>query len=116
MSYDKVYTEKFEFVKPITTGVGTTSLVAAPGAGRRLVVQALMVCVTTAAAQAFDIEDSSGTVELFKGPASLAVNAFPVDPGPLGHELTINEALQYTATAGVGCTLSGFGYIKENVS
>ena len=116
MGYDKLFAAKWEFVANISTATGTTTLVAAPGAGRRLVVQALMVCVTTSAAQAFDIEDSSGTVELFKGPASLAVNAFPVDPGPLGHELTINEALQYTATAGVGCTLSGFGYIKENVS
>jgi hypothetical protein len=114
--YGKEFNAKFEFVKPITTGTGTTTLVAAPGSGRRLVLQGLMVCVTTSAAQAFDVEDSSGTVEVFKAPASLAVGAYPVDPGPLGHPLTLNEALQYTATAGVGTTLSGFGYIQENVT
>ena len=116
MAYDKAFTHKFEFVKNITTAMGNTTLVAAPGAGKRLVLQALMVCVTTSAAQAFDIEDSSGSIEVFKGPASLAVGAYPVDPGPVGHDLTNNEALQFTATAGVGATLSGFGYIKENVT
>jgi hypothetical protein len=112
-AYGKEFNEKFEFVTCITTGVGTTTLQAAPGANRRIYLQALMVCVTTAAAQAFDIEDSSGTVEVFKAPASLAVGAYPVDPGPLGHPLTTNEALQFTASAGVGLTLSGFGYIRE---
>ena len=115
MAYRHAFTEQFEFVQPITTATGTTTLVAAPGAGRRLRVQGLMICVTTAAAQAFDIEDDAGTVELFKAPASLTVGAYPVDPGPQGHPLTANKALQYTATAGVGLTVSGFGYVEDNV-
>ncbi len=58
------------------------------------------------------IEDDGGSpVELFKAPASLAVGAYPVDPGPEGHALTANEALKYVATAGVGLTISGYkGY------
>lgn len=115
MSYRHGFTQQVEFVTQITTATGTTTLVAAPGAGRRLRIQGLMVCVTTAAAQAFDIEDTSGTVELFKGPASLAVGAYPVDPGPEGHPLTANEALKFVATAGVGLTISGFGFIEDGV-
>lgn len=114
MSYDKVYTEKFAFSTPIATGTGTTSLVASPGAGRKLRVQALTLCITTAAAQAFDVEDSGGTVELFKAPASLAVGTYACDMGPLGVALTAATALNYTATAGVGLTISGFGYVQEN--
>lgn len=116
MSYDKVYTEKFAFSTPIGTGTGTTTLVAAPGANRKLRVQALTLCITTAAAQAFDVEDSGGTVEVFKGPASLSVGTYACDMGPLGVGLTANTALQYTAGAGVGLTISGFGYIQENVT
>lgn len=115
MAWRHGYTKNFEFVENITTATGNTTLVAAPGAGKRLRVQSLIVCVTTTAAQAFDIEDSSGTVELFKAPTSLAVGTFPVDPGPEGHGLTANEALVYTATAGVGLTISGWGWIQENV-
>ena len=115
MAYDKAFTHKFEFVKNITTAMGNTTLVAAPGAGKRLVLQALMVCVTTSAAQAFDIEDSDGTVELFKAPASLAAtgNPFTFDMGELGVALTANTGLVYTATAGVGLTVAAHGYIKE---
>ncbi len=116
MSYRHGFTEEFSFAAQITTITGDTTLVAAPGAGRRLRVQALMVCITTAAGQAFDIEDSSGTVELFKAPSSLAVGSYPVDPGPLGIALTANEALVFnTAAAGVGATISGFGWIQEGV-
>lgn len=115
MSYRHGFTEQWEFVQNISTATGNTTLKAAPGAGRRLRVQGLMVCVTTSAAQAFDIEDTSGTVEMFKAPASLAVGSFPVDPGPQGHPLTANEALVYTATAGVGLTISGFGFVEDGV-
>ena len=114
MAWRHAYAEEFAFCVPITTGTGTTTLVAAPGANRALRVQALTIAVTTAAAQAFDIEDTSGTVELFKAPASLAVNTYAADPGPLGVALTTNEALKYVATAGVGCTISGFGWVQEN--
>jgi hypothetical protein len=106
----------FSFVENIATGTGDTTLVSAPGAGRSLVVQVLTVTITTAAAQAFDIEDSdaSAPVELFKAPASLAAGTYAVDAGPLGKALTANTALEFdTAAAGVGLTISGFGYIRE---
>lgn len=116
MSYHHGFSQEFSFSTPITTATGTTALVAAPGAGRRLRVQALTICVTTAAAQAFDLEDSSGTTELFKAPASLAVGTYACDMGRQGVPLTVNEALQYTASAGVGVTLSGFGWVQEGVA
>ena len=116
MSYHHSYSQEWTFATPIATGTGDTTLVAAPGADRRLRIQALTVCITTAAAQAFDIEDSSGTVELFKAPASLAVGTYAVDMGRQGVPLTENEALVFnTAAAGVGCTISGFGWIQEGV-
>jgi hypothetical protein len=117
VSYHHGYTQEFTFATPITTGTGDTTLVAAPGAGRRLRVQALTVCVTTAAAQAFDLEDTSGTVEVFKAPASLAVGTYAVDMGRQGVPLTTNEALVFnTAAAGVGATISGFGWIQEGIA
>jgi hypothetical protein len=98
----------------ITTGTGDTDLVAAPGSGYALVVQVLTVCITTAAAQAFDLEDASGTVEVFKAPASLAVGTYGVDFGHQGRVLTENEKLYYNAAAaGVGVTISGFGYVRK---
>lgn len=108
----------FAFAKNIATTDGDTELVAAPGASRRLRVQGLVVTITTSAAQAFDIEDDGGSpVELFKAPASLAVGNYIVDGGGLGISLTTNTALQFdTASAGVGATISGYGYIQENVA
>lgn len=105
---------RWSFATPIGTGTGNTTLVAAPTSPRTLMVQSLTVVITTSAAQAFDIESSGGGVEIFKAPASLAAGTYPVDCGPLGVALTAGEALQYTATAGVGLTVSGFGYIRES--
>jgi hypothetical protein len=114
MAWRHGFAEEFSFCTPITTGTGNTTLVAAPGAGRTLRIQALTICVTTAAGQAFDIEDSATTIELFKAPASLAVGTYACDPGPLGKALTAATGLVYTATAGVGLTVSGFGWIQES--
>jgi len=116
--YTHLLQEQWAFVKPIATTDGDTSLVAAPGAGRRLRVQVLVVTITTAAAQAFDIEDDgSSPVEVFKAPASLAVGTYGVDAGPLGLALTANTALEFdTAAAGVGVTISGFGYVEDNLA
>ena len=107
--------EHWAFSTPIGTGVGDTTLQAAPGAGRSLMVQRLTVVITTAAAQAFDIEDSDGTVELFKAPASLAATATVIlDYGPLGVALTANTGLVFnTAAAGVGLTIAAHGYVRE---
>lgn len=114
MSYKHSLEASFVINAQITTGTGDTDLVAAPGAGFALVVQVLTVCITTSAAQAFDIEDASGTVEVFKAPASLAVNTYGVDFGPIGKALTENEKLYFnTAAAGVGASISGFGYIRK---
>lgn len=106
---------RWAFCTPIAAATGNTTLQAAPGAGRVLMVQKLTVSITTVAAQAFDIEDSDGTVELFKAPASLAAtgNPFTFDMGELGVALTANTGLVYTATAGVGLTVAAHGYIKE---
>lgn len=114
MSRRHGFTEEFQFCKHIATAAGNTTLVATPGASRALCIQELLVTVTTAAAQAFDVEDTSGTVELFKAPASLAVNTYGVTGGPNGIQLTSNEALVFTASAGVGLTISGYGWIKDN--
>lgn len=115
MSYDRPFNEQWSFVTPILTTDGDVTLVAAPGANRTLMVQVLTVAITTSAAQAFDIEDSGASpVEIFKAPASLAAGTYGVDAGPLGKALTVNTALEFdTAAAGVGATISGFGYVKE---
>lgn len=106
--------QRWSFCTPIATSAGDTDLVAAPTAGRKIVVQHLTVTITTAAAQAFDIEDNSGTVEIFKAPASLAVGSYYVNLGPLGVALTAAEKLYFnTAAAGVGVTISGWGYYYE---
>lgn len=104
----------FSFIKNIATSDGDTTLVAAPGTGKTLRLQGMLVCITTAAAQAFDIEDSGGSpVEVFKAPASLAVGNYLVDAGGLGVALTTNTALEFdTASAGVGATISGYGWIQ----
>mgnify|MGYP001593595327 CR=1 FL=1 len=117
MPYTKPFQEQWAFVTSITTATGDTTLVAAPGAGRRLRVQVLTVCITTSAAQAFNIEDDGASpVQVFVAPASLAAGVWSVDCGPLGVALTTNTALQFdTAAAGVGALISGFGYVEENL-
>ena len=117
--YVKTFQQQWSFVQIIDTGTGDTTLVVAPGDGKRLRVQVLTVCITTAAAQAFTIEDSSasGAVQLFAAPATLAAGTWSVECGPLGVPLSTNTALEFdTAAAGVGATISGFGYIEENIS
>lgn len=101
---------RWSFVKHIAAAAGDTDLLAAPGANRATVVESLVVTITVAAAQAFDIEDNSGAVELFKAPASLAVGNYFVKAGPLGIQLTTNEKLIFnTAAAGVALTISAYG-------
>ncbi len=114
MAWRHAYAKEFAFCVPITTAMTTTELVAAPGAGHRLMVQALTICVTGTAAIAFDIEDSDGTVELFKAPISLAVGTYACDPGPFGVPLTTNTALRiFIADPGLQLTVSGFGWVQE---
>lgn len=97
----------------IATGTGTTTIQAAPGAGKTLWVQKVTIEIATAAAQAFDIEDSAGTVELIKEPASRAVGIYTFDYSDLGVPLTVNTGLVYTATAGVQLNIAAYGYITE---
>jgi hypothetical protein len=114
MAFAHGFSKTFEFVANISTATGTTTLVAAPGAGKALRIQSLIICLTTTSVQTFDIEDTSGTVELFKAPASLAIGPWPIDAGPLGHPLTTNEALRYVpSAAGSGLTISGWGWVWE---
>jgi hypothetical protein len=99
----------------IAAATGATTLQAAPGAGRVLMVQKLQITINTAAAQTFDIEDTAGTVEIFKAVASLA-STTPInfDFGELGVALTANNGLVYTpSAAGVVMTIGAHGYIKE---
>jgi hypothetical protein len=104
--------KRWSIATPIAVATGDTDLVAAPGAGLQIVVEKLIVTITTAAAQAFDIEDASGTVEVFKAPASLAAGSYIIEPGHPGKYLTANEKLYFnTAAAGVGLTISGYGRI-----
>ena len=98
----------------IGTGTGDTTVVAAPGANRTLVLQGLTVTITTAAAQAFNIEDTGSSPQIyFAAPNSLAAGTYGVDMGVLGVKASAaNLGLQFdTASAGVGLTVSGFGYI-----
>lgn len=106
---------RWSAVKNIATGDGTTTIQAAPGAGRTLMVQHMSFEVTTLAAQAFDIEDTgSSPVELYKAPASLAVGGYGGDHGPIGIALTANTGLEYhPAAAGVQLTVRAYGYIRE---
>lgn len=108
--------QHWSFVTNIATTDTDITLVAAPATGRTLVVQVLTVAITTSAAQAVNIEDASasGAVQVFRAPASLAVGTYGVDAGPLGVALTAATALEWDAVAaGVGATVSGFGYIRD---
>lgn len=96
-----------------TAAESTKVIKAAPGAGKSLVVTKIHVSITTAAAQAFDIEDGAGTVEVNKYPASLAVGQYPGPGGlELGIQLTANQTLVYTpAAAGPAGFIIAEGYI-----
>ncbi len=114
MAYQENFGKRFSFVKQIVVGDGDIDLVAAPGAGKSLVVERLHVVITTANAATCDIEDASGTVEVIKFVASQAVGNYIVDPGPLGLALTANEKLYWNSSAaGISATVSGYGRISE---
>lgn len=107
---------RWSFVTTVVVGTADYTLVAAPGAGRAIVVQKLCVNITTANAATFAIEDSTTGTDLFAGPASLAVGYYEVDAGPLGVAIGTNQALEWDASAaGIGATVSGYGYYRENV-
>lgn len=108
------YYARFGFVKHIAAGDGDIDLIAAPGAGKAIVVEKMTVTIVTAAAQAVDIEDNSGTVEVFKAPASLAAGNYIIEPGDVGLKLTTNEKLYWnSAAAGVAATVSAYGRIID---
>lgn len=75
------------------------TIVAAPGANKRIVVHRADMSITTSAAQAIDLEDTSGTVEVYKGGASLAVGTDVKRLFTEGMPLTINEAFIYKPAA-----------------
>lgn len=99
------------------TGDTTKTVKASPGATNALVVTAYVYTSLTAAAQAVDLEDASGTVEVMKAPVSVAA---AVQLGSRvqfeqGLKLTKNEALVLTpAAAGPGAHVWAEGYILPN--
>lgn len=98
--------------KQATLGAGDASktIIAAPGAGKKLVVTKIIATVVTVAAQTVDIEDTSGTVEVLKLPAS-AAGQYRAEFGH-GMELTTNEALIIKpAAAGPAIHVSAEAYV-----
>jgi hypothetical protein len=87
-------------------GDASKTIKAAQGAGKRLVITQWYLGITTAAAQAFDLEDDGSTpVEIFKFPVSLAVGIYPGPKLDKGIILQENQALVYKPTAAgpAGC-------------
>jgi hypothetical protein len=60
---------------PFVAGDASKTLVAAPGAGKFIMVTKVRVTITTSAAQSVDIESNAGAVELIKTPVSPAVGS-----------------------------------------
>lgn len=96
----------------VTLGAGdsTKTIKAAPGAGKSLYVTKLVLSVVTSAAQAVDVEDSSGTVEILKLPASATGQwGWAMD---YSVPLTANEALVIKpAAAGPAIHVIAEGYV-----
>jgi ABC-type enterochelin transport system substrate-binding protein len=106
------YGTRWSIAVPIATGTGTTTLLAG-ATGKTHWVRKVTVEIATAAAQAFDIEDTPGTIELVKEPASRVVGCYIYDYGDLGVKLTAAAGLVYTATAGVQLNIAAHGYTTE---
>lgn len=100
----------------IAAADGDTDLVAAPGAGKKLWVQKLVVNVTVANAATFRIEDkgSSPTV-FFSGTTNLAVGMYEMDFGPIGIAASeANVAIEFDCSAaGVAASISLYGRVTE---
>lgn len=96
------------------TGDATKTIKAAPGALKSLVVTRYVATSVTAAAQAVDLEDASGTVEVAKFAASWTANLSRQSPSmDVGITLTANEALVLTpASAGPSIHVWVEGYVK----
>jgi hypothetical protein len=109
------YSKKFAFVKSIATSDGDTDLLTAPATGETLWVCQINVTIHTAAAQSFRIEDKgSSPIVYFSAPNSLAVGTYNVPLGPMGVAVSASATtLEFdTSAAGVGCIVSGWGYIR----
>lgn len=102
----------------LDTGDSTKTIQGAPGAGKQLVVTAYAVHVTTAAAQATDLEDADGTVEVLKMAASQTAHSHLLSPQmEQGLALTANKALVLKpAAAGPAMHCWAEGYIKPTAS
>lgn len=104
---------RWNFRQIVATGTADYALIAGQ-TGRTLMVQSLTINVTTSAAQAFDVESSDTGTALFSAPASLAVGVYSMDFGPLGFAIEAGEGIDWdAAAAGVGASVSGFGYYRE---
>lgn len=94
-------------------GDASKEIVAAPGAGKALVVTRVHLYLTTAAAQTFNLEDNNGTpISFSKFPASLAVGVYFGPDLEKGIQLTTNKNFQYKpAAAGPAGHIIAEGYI-----
>lgn len=78
----------------------TTKTIRAAPTNGRIVITRFEYIIITAAAQTVDLEDSSGTIETWRIPASLAVGSMhKVGPLDGGCALTYNEACRLAASA-----------------
>ena len=104
--------KKFAFSQVVAVGTADYTLVADPGTTATLVVQSMTISITVANAATVAI---GGATDLFAVPASLAVGTYGWDAGPLGVKMAESEALLWNASAaGVGATITGFGYIVDS--
>jgi hypothetical protein len=102
---------------PFAAGDASKTIKATPGAGKALVITRYHVYITTSAAQAIDLEDTSGTVEVAKFPASLAVGSYLGPSLQKGIQLTANEAFIYKpAAAGPAGHVVAEGYIVSTTA
>lgn len=99
--------------KLIGSGDATITLVAAPAAGVKIVVQEINWIVTTAAAQTYVFGD--GTISLFQSPTSHAVGWYGLDFGEPGILLTAATAFSFIpSAAGYVLSISAYGYYAQN--
>lgn len=82
----------------VTTSDTDETIIAAPGAGKRLLIKRLEITVTVAATGGggeVAIEDGVGGVRIFEADAD-AVGVYQIDFGEPGYPLTLNTLLNIT--------------------
>lgn len=95
----------------ITTGTAEAleatpdaEILAAPGAGKRIILKKAWIMVTVAAAAAggeVALEDGAGGTRFFEADAD-ALGVYPIDFGEEGYPLSVNTALNLTVDGSAG--------------